>query len=70
MTDMPIEGAAAGAAPRKGSLLEQDARTRKRNRAEARFTAYGIIAIAMGLLMLVILLTTIIRRGTGAIQQT
>jgi len=70
MTDMPIENAGAGPAPRKGSLLEQDARTRKRNRAEARFKAYGILAIAMGLLMLVILLTTIIGRGAGAFQQT
>ncbi len=70
MTDMPIENAGAGPAPRKGSLLEQDTRTRKRNRAEARFKAYGILAIAMGLLMLVILLTTIIGRGAGAFQQT
>lgn len=52
------------------SLLTQDARTIKRNRAEARFKAYGLIAIAVGLLMLMILLTTIIGRGTGAFQQT
>ena len=54
----------------KHSLLRQDARTVKRNRAETRFKAYGIAAIAVGLLMLVILLTTIIGRGTGAFQQT
>jgi len=52
------------------SLLRQDKRTAKRNRAEARFKAYGLIAIGVGLLMLVILLTTIISRGTGAFQQT
>ncbi|MGJ8617030.1 MAG: phosphate ABC transporter permease PstA [Sulfitobacter sp.] len=52
------------------SLLVQDARTRKRNRAEARFKLYGMAAIAIGLLMLVILLFTIISRGTGAFQQT
>jgi phosphate transport system permease protein len=53
-----------------GSLLRQDARTKRRNRAEARFRVYGQIAIAAGLLMLVILLTTIIGRGAGAFQQT
>lgn len=64
MTDMPNP-----AKPRQ-SLLEPDARTVKRNRAEARFKAYGIAAIAVGLLMLAILLTTIISRGAGAFQQT
>ena len=52
------------------SLLVQDARTRKRNRAEARFKMYGIAAIAVGLLMLAVLLVTIIGRGAGAFQQT
>ncbi|WP_120504928.1 phosphate ABC transporter permease PstA [Sulfitobacter mediterraneus] len=61
MTDITPSGA---------SLLVQDARTQKRNRAEARFKMYGLAAIAVGLLMLVILLTTIISRGTGAFQQT
>ncbi|MEH6672979.1 MAG: phosphate ABC transporter permease PstA [Sulfitobacter sp.] len=64
MTDMPNP-----AKPRQ-SLLEPDARTVKRNRAESRFKAYGIAAIAVGLLMLAILLTTIISRGAGAFQQT
>jgi phosphate transport system permease protein len=66
MTDMPTPQPI----PRKGSLLVQDARTVKRNRAEARFMMYGIIAISMGLMMLLILLTTIIGRGTSAFQQT
>jgi len=52
------------------SLLRQDARTVRRNRAEKRFRAYGLVAIGLGMLMLVILLTTIISRGTGAFQQT
>ncbi|MGJ8596547.1 phosphate ABC transporter permease PstA [Sulfitobacter sp.] len=52
------------------SLLNQDARTSKRNRAETRFKAYGLIAIGIGMLMLVVLLTTIISRGAGAFQQT
>lgn len=70
MTDMPNSGAAAPATQHKGSLLKQDARTIKRNRAEARFKMYGVAAIAIGMLMLVILLVTIIGRGTGAFQQT
>ena len=52
------------------SLLVQDARTRRRNAAEARFRLYGIAAIAVGLLMLLVLLVTIVSRGTGAFQQT
>jgi phosphate transport system permease protein len=64
MTDM-----SKTTAPRN-SLLKQDARTVKRNRAEKRFKAYGIAAISAGMLMLVILLSTIIGRGTGAFQQT
>ncbi|MEH6645721.1 phosphate ABC transporter permease PstA [Sulfitobacter sp.] len=52
------------------SLLKQDARTVKRNRAEARFKAYGLLAIGIGVLMLMVLLTTIFSRGTGAFQQT
>ncbi|UWQ76670.1 phosphate ABC transporter permease PstA [Leisingera sp. M658] len=59
-------------APRKhgGSLLEQTPHTKKRNAAEIRFKAYGIAAIAVGLLMLAILVTTIVGKGTGAFQQT
>ncbi|MEO9464229.1 phosphate ABC transporter permease PstA [Sulfitobacter pontiacus] len=64
MTDMP------NIATPRHSLLKPDARTVKRNRAEARFKSYGIAAIAVGLLMLAILLTTIIGRGAGAFQQT
>lgn len=52
------------------SLLVQDKRTAKRNSAEARFKIYGLIAIGIGVLMLVILLTSIIGRGYGAFQQT
>ncbi|UOA27321.1 phosphate ABC transporter permease PstA [Pseudosulfitobacter sp. DSM 107133] len=53
-----------------GSLLQADARTRKRNAAETRFKFYGIAAIAVGLLMLAILLVNIVGRGTGAFTQT
>ncbi len=61
MTDMPKS---------KGSLLVQDARTKQRNNSESRFKLYGIAAISVGLLMLMILLFTIISRGAGAFQQT
>jgi phosphate transport system permease protein len=60
-----------GATPIKhGSLLQLDERTRKRNAAEVRFRSYGLAAIGFGLLMLIILVVTIVSRGTGAFQQT
>jgi phosphate transport system permease protein len=68
MTDTTPMG---GATPIKhGSLLQLDERTRKRNAAEARFRSYGLAAIGFGLLMLIILVVTIVSRGTGAFQQT
>ena len=55
---------------KKSSLLQLDARTRTRNAAEKRFKAYGMIAVAFGLLMLSILVFNIVTRGAGAYQQT
>jgi phosphate transport system permease protein len=55
---------------RKVSLTETDARTKRRNAAEARFRMYGIAAIAAGLIFLVVLLTSILSNGIGAFQQT
>ena len=49
----------------KTSIHTLDARTKKRNAAEARFKAYGIAAIAAGLMMLVVLVTTIVGNGFG-----
>ncbi|WP_368183580.1 phosphate ABC transporter permease PstA [Aestuariibius sp. HNIBRBA575] len=71
MTDNSVDmpNGAPAAAP-KSSLLTVDARTKKRNAAETRFKAYGLTAIAVGLLFLVVLLTTIISNGTGAFTQT
>lgn len=70
MTDMPLpQTGRAGTRP-KGSLLEADSRTRRRNAAEKRFRAYGIAAIAIAILALVFLLTTIIRDGSSAFRQT
>ena len=58
--------------PRKhgNSLLELTDRTKRRNAAETRFKAYGIAAITAGLIMLLVLVTTIVGKGTGAFQQT
>ncbi|MEP6265960.1 MAG: DUF3333 domain-containing protein, partial [Paracoccaceae bacterium] len=52
------------------SLMKPDARTRKRNVAERRFRAYGLTAIGAGILLLIVLLTTILSNGLGAFQQT
>ncbi len=52
------------------SLLAPDERTRKRNAAERRFRIYGMIALGIGLLALVVLLTSIVRNGSGAFFQT
>lgn len=54
----------------KRSLYDISERTKKRNAVEGRFRLYGIVAIAIGLLMLLVLVTTIIYRGTSAFQQT
>ncbi len=42
----------------------------KRHRAEARFRAYGLIAIAVSLSFLLIMIGSIITRGSGAFHQT
>ncbi len=62
--------AGAGASRPKTSLLADDPHTRRRNNAEMRFRAYGIIAIGLGILFLVLLLSSIIRNGFPAFTQT
>lgn len=52
------------------SLFDADPRTRKRNAAEARFRAYGVVAIGLSILALVILLTSVLANGTSAFRQT
>ena len=64
MTDMPVP------APKASSLIKTDARTKKRNAAEARFRLYGKIAVAIGILSLVGLVTSILLNGLSAFQQT
>ncbi|MEM9350839.1 MAG: phosphate ABC transporter permease PstA [Pseudomonadota bacterium] len=68
MTDATAPAAAP--AKKTGSLLAEDTRTRKRNAAEARFKMYGLAAIIVGLMSLVILLTAIISNGIPAFQRT
>ncbi|PJI91896.1 phosphate ABC transporter membrane protein 2 (PhoT family) [Yoonia maricola] len=54
----------------KTSLLASDARTKKRNAAEARFKAYGLSAIVVAMLALAILLTSVLTNGLSSFQQT
>jgi len=65
MSDATLDGV-----PPQTSLLVPDARTRKRNAAEARFRAYGLGAIVISVIMLVILVITILTGGLGAFRQT
>ncbi|ETD82761.1 phosphate ABC transporter permease PstA [Rhodobacter capsulatus] len=55
-------------APR--SLYTADARTKARNAAEKRFRIYGITAVVIGLLALVVLLSSVLGSGLGAFRQT
>ena len=52
------------------SLLTIDARTKKRNAAEARFRAYGLSAIVVAMIALAILLTSVVTAGVSSFQQT
>jgi phosphate transport system permease protein len=67
MTDASID---VGAQVRRSSLLSQDEHTRKRNRAETRFRAYGLAAITVAILLLAILLVSIFSNGLSAFRQT
>ncbi|MEM6277037.1 MAG: DUF3333 domain-containing protein, partial [Pseudomonadota bacterium] len=68
MTD--ATASAAPSQPKKSSLLAVDDRIRRRNAAEARFKYYGLAAIIVGLLSLLILLTAILSNGIPAFQRT
>jgi phosphate transport system permease protein len=62
----------ATAEPRrvKSSLLATDDRTKRRNRAEARFRAYGMAAVIVGIMALILLLTSILSNGLSSFRQT
>ncbi|MEM8849356.1 MAG: phosphate ABC transporter permease PstA [Pseudomonadota bacterium] len=66
MTDATAHPTGAG----KGSLTAQDDRTSKRNAAEKRFRVYGLVAVCTGILMLVLLLTSILSNGLSSFRQT
>ncbi|WP_425038996.1 phosphate ABC transporter permease PstA [Primorskyibacter sp. S187A] len=71
MSDLTNAGAGDDARPAlKSSIIAPDARTKKRNAAEARFQAYGVAAISAGLIMLAFLVWTIVSNGASAFQQT
>ncbi|MGR3590880.1 MAG: phosphate ABC transporter permease PstA [Limimaricola soesokkakensis] len=72
MTDIPQSGATPieAPAPKGDSLLVTDARTKRRNRAERRFKAYGIAALGVGMAFLVALLWAILSNGLTAFTQS
>jgi phosphate transport system permease protein len=57
-------------ASKHGSLLQTDPHTKKRNAAEKRFRMYGLSAIGIALIALVILLVSIIGNGASSFRQT
>jgi phosphate transport system permease protein len=57
-------------ASKHGSLLQTDPHTKKRNAAEKRFRMYGLSAIGIALIALVILLVSIIGNGASSFHQT
>ncbi|MDP4993202.1 MAG: DUF3333 domain-containing protein, partial [Marivita lacus] len=65
MTDASMDNAA----PMKGRLTTVDARTKKRNAAEKRFKAYGLVAILIGIFFLIVLTVSILRSGIPAFTQ-
>lgn len=56
--------------PTNASLFVQTDRVKKRNAAEKRFRLYGLAAISVGVLALVVLVTSIVGNGAGAFRQT
>ena len=53
---------------KKTSLSLTSDLSQKRNAAEKRFRLYGLIAISIGILMLIILVATILSKGLTAFQ--
>ncbi|THV17166.1 phosphate ABC transporter permease PstA [Rhizobium rhizophilum] len=69
MTDVSAFDAVAKPIQPK-SILAPDARTRRRNASEARFRLMGLIAVTIGVLTLVGLLTSILSNGLSSFSQT
>ena len=70
MSDVAKDLPANEATQTRRSLYERDPKIRARWNAEGRFRAYGIGAISIGLLFLLVLLVTIIGNGLPAFTQT
>lgn len=70
MSDASLNNAGPDAGRARQSLTAPDARTRKRNAAEGRFRLYGLAAVCVGLVFLVVLVGSILSNGVGAFQQT
>ena len=68
MTDATLPGGSAAKTIRRPDLSE--ARLRKRYGAERRFRFYGLAAIGIAMLMLVVLLSSIISKGWPAFLQS
>ena len=60
----------ASSPPRQDTAFTQDARTKRRNAKEARFRAYGLVAVLIGIAALVLLLASVLSSGLGAFRQT
>jgi phosphate transport system permease protein len=69
MTDATSASIPASPAKPAASLLQQTNRMKRRNAAEARFKAYGIVAICLSLSVLFIMLWTIFSDGLSAFRQ-
>ncbi len=67
MTD--LTAAPGFASPPRQSILTASAQMKRRNAAESRFRAYGVIAITVSLVTLAIMLFTILRDGVSAFHQ-
>ncbi|TCP60885.1 phosphate ABC transporter membrane protein 2 (PhoT family) [Rhodovulum bhavnagarense] len=71
MTDATDPSAQPAAAPqRRSSLLQLDERTRRRNAAEARFRLMGLIAVTIGILAVIGLISSILFNGASSFRQT
>jgi len=60
----------ASASRQPSSLFAETDRTRRRNRAESRFRAYGLAAVIIGILALIMLLISILSNGLSSFRQT
>lgn len=68
---MTVAAAPAPAANRpRRSLLAEDRAMQRRNAAERRFRLYGLAAIVVGIVALVVLLASVLVNGAGAFRQT